>query len=121
MSNGRKAVRIAGRLEVQDSIWPDVVLAGGQTVDERFDAFHQANPWVFTALEEMIATDINLGVRPGGIRMYWEVFRHRYNRQTTSRDGFKVNNDLTSRYVRALLEAHPGWSVYFHVRELRAA
>jgi hypothetical protein len=120
VSDGRKAVRVAGRLEVQDSIWPDVVLAGGQTLAEKFVAFHAANPWVFTALEQMVADDLNLGQTVGGIRMYWEVLRWRYNRRTVG-SVFKVDNNLTSHYVRALVEAHPEWSTYFKQRELRAA
>lgn len=122
MSDGRKAVRVGGRLEVQDSMWPDIVLAGGQTIQERFEAFHQANPWVFTALEQMVTDDLNLGLPVGGMRMYWEVLRWRYNRRVDRRDGgFRCNDHFPSRYARALVEAHPEWASYFNLRVIRAA
>ena len=94
--------------------------APAATIAERFEAFHQANPWVLEAFERLTADLVRRGHTRVGIGMLTEVLRWHYGRQTTG-DDFRINNNLRSRYVRALLDRHPEWAGLFETRELRAA
>lgn len=106
----------------QGDLFPSLVHAGGRTIEERFAAFHAANPWVYDALVAMIADDIANEVRPGGIRMYWEVLRHRYNRRTVDRSSkFRANDHYPRSYARLIIAEHPEWSTHFYLRTIRAA
>jgi hypothetical protein len=95
---------------------PDTTL----TIQERFEQFHANNPWVYDALEALTADWLTRGHRRVGIKQMFEVVRWQYGRATEG-DAFKCNNDFTSRYARALLDAHPEWADAIETRELRAA
>jgi hypothetical protein len=96
------------------------VKARRASIQERFEAFHRLNPWVYASLE-MLADDW-LRNHEGrvGIGMLTEVLRWSYGRRTVG-GTFKLNNDFRSRYVRLLLEHHPEWAGRFETRQLRAA
>lgn len=90
------------------------------TIDQRFEAFHAANPWVYDALERLAADMLRRGRRRIGIRMLWEVIRWQYAQQTTDpSSSFKVNDHYHSRFVRLLISRHPEWADAFETRELR--
>jgi len=91
----------------------------GLTIQDSFERFHEANPWVLDALEHLTYEYLRAGRRRLGIGMLWEVVRFHYGR-TTATD-FKANNNFRSRYVRLMLERHPEWAEVFSTRELRAA
>lgn len=92
------------------------------SIQERFDLFHAANPWVLDALEQLTADYLASGQQRLGIRMLWEVLRWRYNRATKDpTSAFKVNDHMHSRYVRLLIDRHPDWACAFETRSLRAA
>jgi hypothetical protein len=96
--------------------------AVGATIQERFQAFHEANPWVLNVLEQLTADMLAKGHRRIGIRMLWEVLRWQYNRRTIDpSSSFKVNDQYHSRYVRLLIERHPEWADVFSTRILKAA
>lgn len=107
-------------LDIQAIVQPD---ARGLTIQQRFELFHAANPWVYRALENLTVDMLRRGQRRIGIRMLWEVIRWQYNRSTVDVDGsgFKVNDHYHSRYVRLLIEEHPEWADVFATRELRAS
>lgn len=90
-----------------------------QTIDERFAAFHAANPWVYRTLERLAADWLERGHRKVGIKALFEVIRWQHGRRTSGDQGFRCNNDFTSRYARILLERHPEWPI--ETRRLRAA
>lgn len=90
------------------------------TIQERFEAFHAANPWVYGAFERLTADWVTHGRSRIGIGMLTEVLRWQYNR-TTVGDPFKINNDYRSRYVRLLIDHHPEWADVFETRALKAA
>lgn len=99
-----------------------LVAAIGDTIQDRFQSFHDQNGWVYLALEQMTADLVRRGRRRVGMKMLVEVIRWNYARQTSDpSSGFKLNNDYTSRYARLLIEAHPDWAGVFETRELRAA
>ncbi|UUU31946.1 hypothetical protein JIX56_19695 [Streptomyces sp. CA-210063] len=91
-----------------------------QSIQERFEAFHDLNPWVFRALERMTADCADKGFKQLGIGMLFEVLRWRYG-QATEGDPFRLNNNFRSRYVRLLIEQHPEWSRLFELRALRSS
>jgi aminoglycoside N3'-acetyltransferase len=105
--------------DVQPLIHPE---ARGLTIQQRFELFHAANPWVYSALESVVADLINRGQRKVGIRMAWEVVRWTYARRTTDpTSSFRANDHYHSRYVRLLIDRHPEWADVFELRELRAS
>jgi hypothetical protein len=90
------------------------------TIQARFEAFHQLNPWVLRELERLTARCVELEWRRVGIGMLFELLRWRYG-EATRGDEFRLNNSFRSRYVRLLLDRHPEWSPLFSTRALRAA
>ena len=103
--------------DVAPLITPDYT---GLTIEERFEAFHTANPWVYDALVVLICDWLAAGHRRVGLKAMFEVLRWQYGRSTVG-DTFKCNNDFTSRYARLILRRHPEWSDAIETRELRAA
>ncbi|WP_327356307.1 hypothetical protein [Streptomyces sp. NBC_01304] len=90
----------------------------GVSIQERFESFHQLNPWILEQLEKLTADCAERGLRRIGIGMLFEVLRWQYGRATRG-EPFKLNNDFRSRYVRMLLSRHPEWLLLFETRELR--
>jgi hypothetical protein len=91
----------------------------GATIDERWEAWSAANPWVLPTVEHLIADWLAAGHRRASLKQVWEVIRYEYGR--TTGDRFKANNDFTSRAARAVLARHPEWADHIETRELRAA
>lgn len=92
----------------------------GETIQERFESFHELNAWVYEALETLTQDWLDRGRTRIGIKMLFEILRWQYGRQTTGSD-FKLDNNMTSRYARLLIENHPEWSAVFQTRELKSA
>ncbi|MFJ3248441.1 hypothetical protein [Streptomyces sp. NPDC086782] len=92
----------------------------GQSIQERFEAFHALNPWVLRHLKALAADCVAKGFRRVGIGMLFELLRWRYG-EATHGDAFRLNNNFRSRYVRLLIERHPEWARLFETRALRAA
>ena len=90
------------------------------TIQQRFEAFNEQNPWVLSALEALIADWLAHGHRRAGIKQMFEVIRYRYGRETTD-TSFRLNNNWTSRYARLVVERHPDWAEAIETRNLRAA
>lgn len=93
------------------------------TIEARFEAFHEANPWVLDALETLAADLHARGRTRIGIGMLFEVLRWYTARSTTEEEagGYRLNNNHRSRYARLILSRHPEWAGLFQTRELRAA
>jgi hypothetical protein len=105
--------------DVQPLVQPE---ARGLTIQQRFELFHEANPWVYLALESLAADLIKRGRRRIGVRMLWETVRWQYTRATTDPTSeFRANDHYHSRYVRLLIDNHPDWADVFATRELRAS
>lgn len=92
-----------------------------QTISERFEEFHRLNGWVYTALETLAADWLAHGHRKVGVKALFEVIRWQFGRTTTGDQGFRMNNDFTSRYARLLIERNPEWENAIETRSLRAA
>jgi hypothetical protein len=93
----------------------------GKTIRQQFEEFHEANPHVYELLAHFSRQLKATGRSRGGIRMVWERMRWELTIQTNrSPDGFKLNDHLTSRYARLLMEQEPDLAGFFETRHLRA-
>lgn len=88
------------------------------TLQQRFEAFHAANPHVFFQLRRMALDMKRRGVRQYGIGGLFEVLRWRYAVQTQG-DEYKLNNNWRSRYARLLMDTTPELAGFFETRELK--
>ncbi|MFG2143691.1 hypothetical protein ACGFRG_05760 [Streptomyces sp. NPDC048696] len=93
--------------------------SGRLSIQERFEAFHQLNPWILDKLEVLAADFVDRGGRRVGIGMLFEVLRWQYGMATRG-EPWRLNNDFRSRYVRRLLDRRPEWCSLFETRGLRA-
>ncbi|MFI1179943.1 hypothetical protein ACH4UT_10340 [Streptomyces sp. NPDC020799] len=91
-----------------------------RSIQERFEAFHELNPWILDHLEALTADCVTRGLSRVGIGMLFEVLRWQYGRATLG-EPWRLNNNFRSRYVRRMLERHPEWVSLFEIRALREA
>ena len=89
------------------------------SIQERFEAFHEANPWVLDAFIKLTEDWVARGRKRVGMKMLAEIVRWEYGRQTKG-DEFRLNNSFTSRYSRLLAEKRPDLAPVFETRALRA-
>ncbi len=84
-----------------------------------FATFHAENPHVYDELVAMARRARAAGHKVIGIGMLWEVLRWNHLFQTVKdAEGFKLNNDLRSRYAREILAREPDLDGIFNLREL---
>lgn len=89
------------------------------TIQERFEAFHRANPGVFHALSALALDMQRRGVSRYGMKGLFEVLRWEYALQTQGSD-YKLDNNFHSRYARLLMEREPQLAGFFETRCLLA-
>ena len=89
------------------------------TIQQKYDAWAAANPWVLRTLERLVADWLAAGHSRCGLKQMWEVIRWQYG--VTTGSPFRADNDFTSRAARALLDLHPEWASAIETRALRAA
>jgi hypothetical protein len=87
-------------------------------LDREFAAFHEANPHVMATLVRLTREARQRGVQRVGMAMLFEVLRWDHALRTQGAT-FKLNNNLRSRYARAIMAAHPDLAGVYEVRELR--
>lgn len=91
------------------------------SIQESFDRFHAANPWVAAELRRMALDLVRAGHDRVGIGMLYEVLRWRYMRGTTDTSStFRLNNNYRSRYARMLAD-DPELAECFATRALHRA
>lgn len=90
------------------------------SIQERFEAFHAANPHIYRHLEQMALGLRQIGVKRSGIKLLVERLRWDYMIQTQGAEPFKISNDFTSRYARLLMERNPALEGFFVTKELRS-
>lgn len=92
------------------------------TIQERFEAFHHANPQVYAELVKLARRAKRQGQQRIGIELLFAVVRWR--RIMATRDessSFKLNDHYTSRYARLIMEQERDLDGFFATREIRAA
>ena len=89
------------------------------TLQARFEQFHEANPHVYATLERL--AERWLASHPKvGTKMLWERLRWELSVDTTEHRP-RLNNSYTSRYARLLLARHPEWTGRIETRQLVSA
>ena len=89
------------------------------TIDERFAAFHAANPAVFGLFVRFALEAQAAGLASYSAKAVFERVRWQTAIETRSGDPFKVNNDFTARYARLAMDTVPALADFFHTRGLR--
>ena len=95
-------------------------LPGEPTIEERFEAFHTANPWVYDALVHLARQEVHEVGGKVAIDYLFNVLRWHHRRQTHG-DTFRLNNNFRSRYARRIMAHEPDLNGVFETRELKAA
>lgn len=72
------------------------------TIQERFEAFHRANPSVLKVIISIARELRNAGMSKFGISLVYERIRWLYAIQTHG-DDYKVNNDFRAFYARVAM------------------
>lgn len=88
------------------------------TIQERFEAFHRANPGVYAAYRSAALQLVQSGITRYGIGSLTEMLRWEFAIRT-KQDAFKINNNFRSRYARMLMEHEAELKDFFELRELR--
>lgn len=91
------------------------------SLEDRFAAFHQANPWVVTALYRLALDLVNHGQTRLGVGHLFEVLRYRLMRDGSVGEGTKampLNNSYRSRYARLLVQMDPRLDGVFELRKM---
>lgn len=93
----------------------------GLSIQQRYEQWRDANPWVLPALARLLDDWSAHGGRRVGVKAAAEWWmRFFYARQIQTSD-FRVNNSYTSRLARDLIEKYPHLAEVIETRELRAA
>ncbi len=73
------------------------------SIEDRFAAFHAANPHVFVELLRLAREHLDRGAGRIGAKALWEQLRE--SLRTRKIGEYKLDNSLTALYARALVEA----------------
>lgn len=91
------------------------------SIEADFQAFHAANPWVYTALVRLARDLVERGHRRIGIGMLFEVLRWQWALATVDEASeFKLNNNYRSRYARMIMARNNSLDGVFETRTLTA-
>lgn len=89
------------------------------SIDDAFEAFHDANPWVYNSLVHLARELTAAGRTRIGMKMLFEVLRWQWSLRTTDPTvDFKLNNNYTSRYARLIMDHEPDLMGVFETRAL---
>lgn len=89
------------------------------TLDLDFAKFHEANPEIYVLFEQFARQAKAAGFKHYGAKSIVERIRWHCQVETHN-GGFKINNNLTSRYARLLAADHPEFKDFFRNRLLRS-
>lgn len=92
----------------------------GQTIADRFEAFHEANPKVYTVLVRLAREwKRSTGRHELGIKTLYERARWEIALATSDPD-FKLNNNYTAYYARLLMAENEDLDGMFDLRSSEA-
>lgn len=115
-------------MDLQPSLFDELILAptvapeppqDGRrlSIQERFTAFHVANPSVYDGLRKLAMQMKRSGHGRWSTKAAFEIMRYQWAMQTHSSDGFKLNNVYTAPYARLLMEREPELQGFFETRD----
>jgi hypothetical protein len=91
------------------------------TIAERFQAFHAANPAVYRCILQLTRERFLRGSERHGMKAMWEQLRWRIaTGNLRLATGYNFNNDFTSRYARLVVAEFPAYRGLFELRKLSA-
>jgi len=97
---------------------PARLCSDATTLDERWQAFHAANPHVYAAFERLALQALAAGKTRIGAKALWE--RMRWDMWLASTDDEpRLNNDFTALYARHFAHMHPEHAQAFEFRKRR--
>ncbi len=88
------------------------------SLEERFRAFHEANPSVYEELRDLALAGRRRGLRRLGIGALFEVLRWNRMMSTVGDPDFKLNNNHRAYYARELMQREPRLAGIFETRAL---
>lgn len=88
------------------------------SLDDKFAAYHQAHPEVLYALIELARRERFSGRTRLGMKDLFEQYRK--TSASTKDDGLRINNSMSSRYARLLVDRCPDLRGLFELRGLRS-
>ena len=91
-----------------------------RSIDEKFAEFDRNNKWVWEAFVERTFELINMGLDHCSADHVLHVVRFFHARKTKSMDGYRLNNNFSSRYSRKWARKFPEHKDFFRQRELKS-
>lgn len=91
-----------------------------RTIDERFAAFHKANPQIYRKLVNLAREVKAAGHEHTSIDFLMHRLRWHYRVELKTKEPFKCNDHYTSRFARAIMMCEPDLVDMFEVRRLRS-
>lgn len=91
----------------------------GSDLAVAFVDFHQANLGVWSLFRQYTFELIRAGRRHYSARAVLHRIRWHADIETTTGDGFKINNNHSAYYARMFMEFYPEHDGFFHVREVK--
>ncbi len=92
----------------------------GASIEERFQAFHRANPQVYRAMRRMALDLKRRGFRRYSSDALMHALRWHAAIQLGPTDVYKFNDHFTSRFARLLMSDEPELAGFFETRRLRS-
>lgn len=92
----------------------DVDTSRTMTLQDRFDAFHRANPHVYDAIVKLSRTAKSRGTERYSMARVFEVLR--WSSLDTTGSEWKLNNSYRAFYARMVMERESGLSGFFETR-----
>jgi hypothetical protein len=93
-------------------------LPATNTASDAFLRYHMQHPQVYDELVKMARQWKASGKPHCSIKMLWEVLRFNFGVQIDHEDGFRLNNNYTSRYARLIMGREDDLEGLFETREL---
>lgn len=90
------------------------------TIQERFEAFHFQNRHVYEALRTLALDMQRRGVQRYGMKGLFEILRWQWAIQTQGEE-YRLNNNFTALYARALMNNVPELRDFFETRRCPSA
>lgn len=95
----------------------DLFTKQNNTIQERFEKFHQENPHILRELIRLAERLVDHGQKRLSINQLFEVLRFETTIQTKG-DHFKLNNSYRSFYVRLINDLRPDLGSRFEMRRM---
>jgi hypothetical protein len=94
-------------------------LPTANSASDAFLRYHYQHPYVYDELVRMARRWKDSGKAHCSIKMLWEVLRYNFGVTIDSEDGFRLNNNYTSRYARLIMGREDDLADLFETRELQ--